>query len=452
MKKRNKIRIFSFAAVALLILGGYLVQAQILLTQSKTELEYTYRRALNDLTDYVSDMEHTLRKSAYASTPTLRGDISAQLVEQSGGAKASMAILPFSNEKSERISRFVSQIGDYAMFLSRKTLQGQKIEAGDIENLENMEKYTVKLYEALYEVQAHLSVSKAEIGKTRELLNNVDEINNLPSFDDSLDEIAKEFSEFPSLLYDGPFSDHIMQQESLYLGDKPETNKEKAAKKAAEFLECDVSELTESGTHESTLAAYVFTKDNSRVNVTKRGCEISYFKKTDPIENNNLSYEQALEKASGFLRENGIDSFKESYFVLNDNMCTINFSYLIKKEGQQKNDVICYPDLIKVVIELDEGGMVEYDATGYLMNHHERDVGEEKLSLEEAKKSVSSALEIKGHEMAVIPTPGLDEVYCYEFTCKDKKGTDILLYVNAETGMEEQLYILTHSDNGILAN
>ena len=51
MKKRNKIRIFSFAAVALLILGGYLVQAQILLTQSKTELEYTYRRALNDLTD-----------------------------------------------------------------------------------------------------------------------------------------------------------------------------------------------------------------------------------------------------------------------------------------------------------------------------------------------------------------------------------------------------------------
>lgn len=452
MKKRNKIRIFSFAAVALFVLGGYLIQAQVLLVQSKTELEYTYRRALNDLTDYVSDMEHTLRKSAYASTATLRGDISAQLVEQSGGAKASMAVLPFSNEKSERISRFVSQIGDYAMSLSRKTLQGGKIEDSDIENLENMEHYAVKLYEALYEVQAHLSDSQAEIGKTRKLLNNVDEINDLPSFDDSLDEIAKQFSEFPSLLYDGPFSDHIMQQESLYLKGKPETSLEEAAKKAAKFLDCDVSELTESGTHESTLAAYVFTKDNSRVNVTKRGCEISYFKKTDPIKKSSLGYEEALKEASDFLRENGIDSFKESYYVLNDNMCTINFSYLLKGKGERKEDVICYPDLIKVVIELDEGGMVEYDATGYLMNHHERDIAKARLTLEQAKESVSDALQITQYEMAVIPTPGLDEVYCYEFTCKDKKDTDILLYVNAETGMEEQLYVLTHSDNGTLAN
>lgn len=446
MKKRNKIRIFSFSAAVLLVLGGFLIKTQVELNQNKTELEYTYRRALNDLTDYVSDMEYSLVKSSYATTATLRNDVSAELLEQSGGAKAAMSILPFSHEKSEKISRFVSQIGDYAMALSRKTASGQEISQEDLDNLKSMEEYAIILTGALEEIQAHLSESKAQIGKTSRLLNNVDEIDNIPDFDDSLDEIAKQFSEFPSLLYDGPFSDHIMQKTALYLEDKKEISLEAAAKEAAAFLKCEVSQLEEFGTHDNTLAAYVFTYGNSRINVTKKGGEISYFKKTDPIEKSSMKYEDALKKAGEFLKECGITSFKESYYVLNDNMCTINFSY-VTEDG---DDIICYPDLIKVVIELDQGGTVEYDATGYLMNHHKRETAKPKLSLEEAKAQVSKSLTIEDYELAIIPTPGLDEVFCYEFHCKGNNDQDVLLYINADTGMEEQLFILTHNDNGIL--
>ena len=38
------------------------------------------------------------------------------------------------------------------------------------------------------------------------------------------------------------------------------------------------------------------------------------------------------------LREAGISSFQESYYVKNDNQCTINFSYL-SEEGL---GVVCY--------------------------------------------------------------------------------------------------------------
>lgn len=448
MKKRSKVRIFSFAAFLLLIMGGYMYQSSSMLVSSKTELEYGYRRALNDLTGYVTSMEQTLKKSEYANTATMRGDISSQLLEQSSGAKAAMAVLPFSQEKTEKISRFVSQVGDYAMSLSRKAATGGEINDEDFENLSNMQDYVTRLSGSLQEIQAHLSVDKANIGKTRSLLNNVDEIDQLPSFDDSMDEVAKEFDEFPELLYDGPFSDHIMQAESRFLKDKQELDIDKAKEIAAQFLDCHVKKLSENGTSETALSAYVFSCDDGKgtVHITKRGGQVSYFKKTMDIQNKNLDYEEALKLAGEFLKKNGINSFKESYYTINDNSCTINFSYL--EEGKDK--IVCYPDLIKVVVELDQGETVAYDATGYLMNHHEREIAPPSLSLDEARESVSKNLNIMDFEMAIIPTPGQDEVYCYEFKCKDKNGTEVLVYINAETGYEEQIFILTYSDHGIL--
>lgn len=447
MSRRGKIRLVCFISAAVLVLGGLFAESKTMLVSSRTEVEYGYRRSLNDLTDYVSDMQHTLKKASYANTATMQGSISSQLLELSSGAKASMATLPFSEEKTEHISRFISQVGDYAMNLSKKASVNDRITEKDYENLYNMEEYAGKLSAALEEIQAHLSVEKAEIGKTKNLLNNVDEINSLPKFDDSLDEVAKAFSEYPELLYDGPFSDHIMQAESLYLEGKKEIGSEEAKKKAAKFLKCSESDLRERGTSETALSAFVFTGDKGTVHVTKIGGEIAYYKHSVQVKDKNLEYEKALEKAGAFIKENGIESFKESYYIINDNLCTINFSYL---EDCGDTQVICYPDLIKVVVELKEGSVVEYDATGYLMNHHERDIPAPGLSLEEAKNSVSPNLKINDYAMAVTPTPGLDEVYCYEFKCTDKDGVDVLVYINADTGFEEQIFILTYSDNGIL--
>ena len=41
---------------------------------------------------------------------------------------------------------------------------------------------------------------------------------------------------------------------------------------------------------------------------------------------------------------------KESYFSTNDGICTINFAYM-------EDDVVCYPDLIKVNVALDTGNV-----------------------------------------------------------------------------------------------
>lgn len=445
MKKRNKIRLFSFAAALLLILSGFIIESQISLNQSKRQLEYAYRRSLNDLTNYISDMEFTLRKASYANTPTMRNELSAELLEMSSGAKAAMAVLPFSQERSEKISLFISQVGDYAMALSRKSASGAEIEDADFQSLETMEEYAVKLSTALNEVQAHVSVQKAEIGRTQRALSLVG-TNDIPDFDDSMDEVAKEFAQFPSLLYDGPFSDHIMQQTPKLIENEKEISEQDARQKAAQFFGCNKDQLKDGGTGNNAIPAYIYLYQNARIVISKQGGLVAYYKDSTPVDAAQLSYEQALKSAKDFLAEQGYGSVKESYYLINDNLCTINFSYM----SEDGKGIICYPDLLKVVLSLKDGHIAEFDATGYIMNHHARTAEEPKLSLEEAKGNVSTNLKIQSYEMCIIPTPGLSEIYCYEFKCKDGKDTDVLVYINTQTGMEEQIYILTYSDNGVL--
>ena len=99
---------------------------------------------------------------------------------------------------------------------------------------------------------------------------------------------------------------------------------------------------------------------------------------------------------------------------------------------------------------LDNGEVVEYNASGYLMNHTERKPQAPAFSLEQAQKQVSPLLKVEKGGLALIPTPGLNEVLTYEFHCTGENGDRVLVYINASTGYEEQILIIVESDEGIL--
>ena len=115
-----------------------------------------------------------------------------------------------------------------------------------------------------------------------------------------------------------------------------------------------------------------------------------------------------------------------------------------------QDDVTAYTDLIKVSVALDNGEVIGFDTRGYLTNHQERTITKPKLSLEEARKSVSSNLKIKKEKLAIIPSTSLQEKLCYEFYCMGENEETILVYVNASTGVEEEILILLIGENGTL--
>ena len=82
------------------------------------------------------------------------------------------------------------------------------------------------------------------------------------------------------------------------------------------------------------------------------------------------------------------------------------------------------------------------------MNHTVRDIPAPILSLEEAQEKLNSNLTVEDASPAVIPTSWKGESFCYEFHCTGKDGQEVLVYINTQTGLEDQILILEKSDNG----
>lgn len=445
MKRSAKIRLITFTLALLLILAGFWADTGLRLSAAQTQLEYGYRRALNDLTDSVAGMRSTLQKAPYVGRGVTQSALSAQLMEQSGGAKAAMAALPLSQERTEKISRFLSQIGDYALSLERR---GSGLEDTDVENLQNLEDYAGRLLEVLYNAQARLSAQGGTIRADAAGLGNLTALDGLATLDDDFDEAAQQFAETPSLLYDGPFSDHLNRREPLFLQGRKEITREQAAGEAAGFLQCGTDALEFLGEAGSELPVYAFQWEDAQINITKSGGEAAYFKLGAQPAEENLGYEDALAAARQLLERLGREPFRETYYARTDHLCTVNFAGLAETEDGQ--EVTCYPDLMKVTVELEAGGIVELDCIGYLMNRHDRALPAPRLIQEEAQESVSPLLTVERAALALIPSPGLDEVLCWEFYCESGDGQRFLSYVNCETGLEEQLYRLQIDENGTL--
>ncbi len=441
MTRSRRIQIITLAAAAIAVLGGTTASGYALAGKYREDLEYTYRRALSDLGDCVSSMETMLQKAEYAATPKQINGISARLLQTATGAKASIAALPLDSAQLSNISRFIAQVGDFSFALSSKVNSGGSVSDEDYETLSSMREYAGIFCEELEIVQAAFEDGSQTIGQAEVFLDNLDH-EAMPVFGDHFEEAAESFKDYPTLIYDGPFSDHIGQATPKFLEGKGEILQGNAENCAAEFWGVSQNEIEHVNDTQGGLPTYNFMCGDSRLSVTKSGGYIASLINPREIGKEQLDYETALAKAKEFFERRGITDLQESYYVINDGKCTINFAAV--QEG-----VLLYPDLVKVSVALDNGEIVEYNSSGYLMNHTTRDVAAQ-MTEQQARQSVSPRLTAQEGKLCVIPTAGKNEILCYEFLCTAQDGQQVLVYVNASTGSEEQILLLMESDEGVL--
>lgn len=422
----NKKRIVTIVvtAVIVLALGGAAVYGAMEADRYKRDLQYGYKRSLTDLGDSINNIQTTLDKAAYANTATEQNGLAAKLMRESSMAKSALAVLPMSDNSLDNVSKFITQVGDFSMALSRKISAGEKISTEEYDTIKNLEKYSDTLRKDLESAQPDFDA---------------------PSFTETFKDTASDFTDFPSLIYDGPFSDHVGHMKPKLTEGKQQIPQGNARTVAAEFLKVQENALSHVQDTAGNLPTYNFTANGGavRISVTKAGGFVSDMNNERAVGDQKLDYEAASQKARSFLDSRGIENMKESYYVISDNICLINYAYM-------QGNVVCYPDLVKVGIALDNGEVVRFQTTGYIMNHTERKLTA-KLTAAEAQKSVSPNLKVGQHRLALIPTPGLSEVLTYEFQCTGAQNERVLVYINASTGYEEDILILQQSDNGVLA-
>ena len=315
----------------------------------------------------------------------------------------------------------------------------------ETDNLKTFYDYACELDTSIGDLAAAYGDGSVKLGSAVSLKGNISSIGEKAddlTLDGGFREMSEGFTDYPTMIYDGPFSDHIEQQKPKLLKDEQQISMEQALTVAAKFIGCNENELSFTGKTEGNLPTYHFAGDNIYITVTQKGGFVVLYNNYSDIAKTTLAYDDALKEAKKLLLNITKENFAESYYSFENNICTINFAYT-------QNDTIYYSDLIKVGVSMQTGEIVSYCASGYIMNHTKRELSTPTLSPDEAPNSLSDKLKVQSCKLALLPTAGKNEVLTYEFNCTAGEET-VLVYINCDTGLEEQLYIVITDDNGVL--
>jgi len=420
------------------------------LARDERYIAANYSHAFTEFVTGVSDMDSALQKSRLITTPSMAGAVCTEVFGKAQTAKMAMGVLPFAPSELEKTSAFIGRVGDYAYALSRKAARGESFSQEEKDNLRSLSETSGLLAQNLQAMQSETSggyVSGEKYAQVIESLNGGGERTLENTLGASMSKVEQEFPETPTLIYDGPFSEHPDGRKPLMLEGMNEVDVSAARKAAAQFLGIRQEQAYRTGEMAGDIPQYCFeAKINGEifsVSVTKQGGVVDQLIGSRAVEQSKLSAKEAADTAKAYLERKGYTGMHMSYYMTDSNVLTANFAY-------EEGGVLCYPDLIKVSVAMDSGSIENMDAVGYIKSHHKRVIPDAVLSAEEAQSRVPGDLKVSNIQKTIIPSAGENEVLCYEFECEDENSQRYLIYVNAQSGEQEKLFILLQDENGTL--
>lgn len=448
--RRGKIRAASFLAAALLAAAGFAVQGRAQAAQYTHLLENSRRHAFAELSTAAGELDVALQKASYATTPALFSNLCAQAYAKALAAQMALGELPYGNVELEQTAAFLAKAGDYAMALSRGAYGEAVCTPEDRETLSALAGASSALSKALMDLQLQLgegTVTLEDLEAVQDRLATAVEGEGDLTGGSVFQSVEADFPEVPALVYDGPFSEHLSGRKPQMLEGLPQSSEGEAQAAAARFLGLRPEIFTLTSRGEGVLPTWGFTAavDGGElyVEVTCQGAQVLQVLSSRPIAGTVLNREEAVRAAADFLDRQGYPDMKPSYSIHQGDALTIHFAAV-------QDGVYCYPDLVKVTVALDNGGVIGFEAHGYLMNHRARTLDAPGVSREEARERVGENLEVRAHQMVIIPSEGEREIYCHEFKCEAANGSHVLVYVNAATGQEERILLLLEDESGTL--
>lgn len=439
MKKRTLIKIISFSLAFFAATTGFFITMNKKIDTLRNMAQNDYSMNLYELDGSMANISTALKKAVYSSTPAQFSVLAVELATESNVAKNSLSRLPSSGQALDAFNRFLSQIGDYTIFLSKKLINGESIDEDERKNLNKLSLTAENLAHSVENIRMEYDSD----GKWDHTLNMGIENAIDDSFQTTVGGLEELLADYPTLIYDGPFSDHMLKGSLKMLEGKAEVTVNEALNKAAEILNLDAATLKSDGESSGSMPCFNFSNQDMTVSVTKRGGFVAFMRKFREVLEQKIDYNEAVKIAENYLNENSDGDFVSTYYFADEGVCTVNLVY---KEGA----TLCYPDLIKIGVALDSGEVVFVEAAGYLANHHIRTIDTPRYSVEEAETVLSDALKPKSVRRAIIPTTGNNEKHCYEFLCTGINDEEILVYINVSTLLEEQILIVLATDGGTL--
>lgn len=395
-------------------------------------IENMYEMSFYELVNSVSSLDVKLSKLIVTASSGESIELLNQISNQTKTATSNLATLPASHPAVSDTMAFLNLLGDYSRSLIGKTGDGESLSDESYENLQNMRNSCITILEKLNYMNASFQYDPKQ--------------DYYESADTPIDVymVNEEENDYPTLIYDGPFSEGLKTASPKGLtGDY--ISREQGLSVTAKALKCSTSKLEYISDINNKIECYMYEKtDDVKANcaITKIGGKLLWMIKAQQRCGEILSEEECERYANVFLKEQGINNAISVWMRSYDGQMVINMAPVV-------NGIIIYPDLIKIKINMQTGDVLSYDTTEFYMNNHQRTMENAAITQDEAIKMLSPRLEVNQARMCLIPTPGGNEMLCYEFVCKYNEEI-FYIFINAQNGLQEKIFKEVATPDGSL--
>lgn len=416
--------------------------------QLLTYLNNRNQMAYFQLTDHVENIESMLSKSLVSNSPKQRMVLLADIWQHAYSAQANLAQIPIAGQSVTRTLSFLTQTGDFAWSMAKKYARGGAAPTSDeFKKLNELHTQAGFLAVELQNIVRSAVDGQLTFGELKAASDKA--LKNQAFVPSGLTKIEKNMQNFPTLIYDGPFSDHIYNRTPRGLtGAKINQNQAKdIAIRFAESGSKNNYNVDRADNVKGIIPAFRITLNPTNkevpvvvVDVSEKGGHILSMLNTRRVNTPKISHQSAIRAAADFLDNQKFAGLIPTYMIEQHNTGIVIFEYW-------QDGVLIYPDLMKVKVALDNGEIVGFEGTSFVMNHHDRKLEKPELSEKEALAKVNPQLKIESKRLAVIPLETLQEVLAYEFR-GDLNGDTFIVYINAITGEEERILKVIDTKSG----
>ena len=407
----------------------------------RAQLENIHNDNFYNLLDSVNNLETKLSKtlSATEGSDVYQRKMLLEASKNASESEISIAQLPLSQGDIQEMVRLVNQISGYTSTLAEKLAQGGSLSTDEISTLKNVHDSVLKLKAQLNEFEKRLQEGYSILDSSMS-----DDVGT-NEFTRSLSNLKNNDIEYPTMIYDGPFSDSVVNSKVKGLNGSAVT-KEQAHENIGKYFK-NVATITFENETNGKFETYNFRVKNSDdetlfVQVSKIGGYILTVSGAGRDGSADIDKESAMDIAIKFALENGVEDAQVVWSDTIKNDIYLNIAP--KKDG-----IILYPDLVKVKVNMTSGTVVGYDATTYFTNHTSRQLSKGILSLSDAKGKVPSTYELVDAKLVLAPLDYNREVVCVEVEA-DYQNDTYYFYFNAEDGTLENVLKVIKTDNGNL--
>ncbi len=397
----------------------------------ESRLSMERQRDMTDVVSAMADIEVNLQKLLIASGASQSASLLGETALLAQHVENGLSRLPLSVETAADAMKFAGQMGDYVMTLAAQVSGGEMISTGDEEQIEG-------LLAACQGLNAHLMQVGGQLYSER--------MQEAAIYDGAgggwQEKAIGGDIEYPSLIYDGPFSDGRTGGPPKGLTGGRVT-REQARERAARFAGVSLDRVRDAADSGGPFEAFGFsaqTKDgNVSVQITGQGGHLLWMMPEQAEFEERIPKETCLEAAQKWLDDHGFDPMERCFVQQYDGMVVANFAAM-------QDEVLLYPDQVKVQVSMQTGNVVGAECSQYWMNHVRREALESAITREMAEQALSSRLEVKGARLCVIPTDA-GETLCWEFD-GEFSGGQYYAYVDAKTGEAREILRVTQTMDG----